>query len=327
MARYIYSGSSGVFLFDENFNLIERKIFNNLIEKNLLLEKNEWLEEEKELIEKYKNENLFFIGIKKEKKIKLTQDIEKLEKIVKIDRNELRNILISITKNKIKNSVGNDLLIVHAINSIEELNKTISALSKRLREWYELYCPEFSKSISDNEKFSELITTKEKSQLLREIGVKESMGPDFKEKDLQPILELARALKEIYILKKKEETYLDALMKENCPNIREIAGSLIGANLINLAGSLESLAKMPASKIQLLGAEKAFFRHLKDKKHKSPKYGILHEHYLVAKAVKEGKGKIARVLADKICIAAKVDYFRGNFIGDKLKKQLEEKFR
>jgi len=38
-------------------------------------------------------------------------------------------------------------------------------------------------------------------------------------------------------------------------------------------------------------------------------------------------GKIARALADKISIASKIDYFQGRFIGDKLKKELEEKFQ
>ena len=37
-------------------------------------------------------------------------------------------------------------------------------------------------------------------------------------------------------------------------------------------------------------------------------------------------GKVARSLADKISIAAKIDYFKGAFIGDKLLKELEAKF-
>ena len=77
---------------------------------------------------------------------------------------------------------------------------------------------------------------------------------------------------------------------------------------------------MPASKIQLLGSEKAFFRYLISGT-KSPKYGLLFTHELVQKS--RNKGKIARVLADKISIAARIDYFKGEFIGDKLRKQVE----
>jgi nucleolar protein 56 len=39
------------------------------------------------------------------------------------------------------------------------------------------------------------------------------------------------------------------------------------------------------------------------------------------------RGKVARALADKISMAAKIDYFKGQFIGDKLIKGLEEKFK
>ena len=35
----------------------------------------------------------------------------------------------------------------------------------------------------------------------------------------------------------------------------------------------------------------------------------------------------ARALADKISIAVKIDYFKGKFIGDKLLKEIEEKFK
>ena len=82
---------------------------------------------------------------------------------------------------------------------------------------------------------------------------------------------------------------------------------------------------MPSSTIQLLGAEKALFRHMKTGA-RAPKFGFLHEHPLIAKNPKELHGKIARTLADKISIAVKVDYFKGKFIGDKLLKEVEGKF-
>jgi len=48
---------------------------------------------------------------------------------------------------------------------------------------------------------------------------------------------------------------------------------------------------------------------------------------LITKNPKEIHGRIARSLADKISIAVKVDYFKGKFIGDKLRKEIEEKFK
>ncbi|GAG44441.1 unnamed protein product [marine sediment metagenome] len=60
---------------------------------------------------------------------------------------------------------------------------------------------------------------------------------------------------------------------------------------------------------------------------KSPKYGFLHMHPLIASSPRELHGKIARALADKISIAVKVDYFKGKFIGDKLLKGVEKRFK
>ena len=48
-----------------------------------------------------------------------------------------------------------------------------------------------------------------------------------------------------------------------------MVGELVGARLIAHAGSLTSLAKAPASTVQILGAEKALFRALKTK-HDTP---------------------------------------------------------
>ena len=106
-----------------------------------------------------------------------------------------------------------------------------------------------------------------------------------------------------------------------------ITGVSIGAKLLEHAGSLKRLAEMPASTIQLLGAEKALFRHIKNKKNLCPKYGLLHEHPFITQSKKKSHGKIARALADKIAIAVKVDYFKGKFIGDKLRKELEKKIK
>ena len=95
-----------------------------------------------------------------------------------------------------------------------------------------------------------------------------------------------------------------------------------GARLIALAGSFERLATLPASTIQILGAEKALFRHIKTGA-KSPKHGVILQHPLVLDA--KAKGKAARQVADKISIAARIDFFKGEFRGDILIKELREK--
>ena len=237
---------------------------------------------------------------------------------------------LEVTKDSVKESVNNDGLIIQTIGGIEEIDKSINLLAKRLREWYSLYNPEISNKIEDHEKFVFAIIKSSKLKLLKELNIDEntSMGADLKEKDVSAILLLATQLNNSYKLKKHYEEYLKGLEKEACPNFATVAGVTIAAKLISHAGSLKRLVEMPASTIQIIGAEKALFRHMRNKRRNlPPKYGIIHEHQLIQKSNAKMHGKAARALADKLSIAVKIDYFKGKFIGDKLKKGLVDKFK
>ena len=156
----------------------------------------------------------------------------------------------------------------------------------------------------------------------------DSLGADLKEKDVSAILLLATQLNNFYKLKKHYEEYLKELEKVACPNFATVAGSTIAGKLISHAGSLRRLVEMPSSTIQILGAEKALFRHMRNKRRNlPPKYGIIRGHQLIQKSKSGMHGKVARALADKLSIAVKIDYFKGKFIGDKLKKKLVDKFK
>ena len=90
------------------------------------------------------------------------------------------------------------------------------------------------------------------------------------------------------------------------PNLTAMVGELVGARLIARAGSLMSLAKYPASTVQVLGAEKALFRAIKTK-HDTPKYGLIYHASLVGQAGPKLKGKISRVLAARTALSVRVD--------------------
>jgi len=313
MAEYIFSNLIGSFVFDDKIKVVDKTLFKD--------------------INDYKNKNKFEEKLKDKHKDAKTAEEAQLKKILLSFKNNQyytdfykKNLLL--TKEKIKDSVSDDLLIIQAISNIEDIDKVINILVKRLRDWYSFYNPEFPRSIESNEKFVELILNKNKEELLREIKVKkeESMGKDFSKADLEPIMSLAKEISQLYGFRKKQEGYLENLMKKTCPNLAEIAGVLIGAKLIEEAGSFRHLAVIPASVIQLLGAEKALFRHIRNKKNLPPKFGVIFAHTMIQKNM-EDAGKVARTLADKIAIAVKVDYFKGEFVGDKLKKELEEKFQ
>jgi nucleolar protein 56 len=234
---------------------------------------------------------------------------------------KIRHSLIKETKKKVKESTTEDILIVQSITHIDDLVRVSNIMAKDLREWYSYYNPEFSREIKEHEDFVKLILEKKDKK------IKDSMGADLKKDDLEPLLDLTKKIEDIYKFKAQQEDYLKKIMKRSCSNISEVAGFLIGAKMIKLAGSLKRLAIMPSSTVQLLGAEQALFRHIKNKNSRCPKYGVLHGHDLVMKARKDEQGKAARILAGKISIAAKVDYMKGKFVGDKLLKEVEGKLK
>lgn len=85
--------------------------------------------------------------------------------------------------------------------------------------------------------------------------------------------------------------YLKERMATLAPNLTALLGELVGARLISHAGSLVTLAKYPASTVQILGAEKALFRALKTKKD-TPKYGLIYHAQIVGQASTKMKGKV-----------------------------------
>lgn len=235
-----------------------------------------------------------------------------------------REICLKDTKAKIRASVNEDVLISQAISCIDELDKIINQIVVRVREWYSWYNPEFSNKLTDNEKFIEIILKKDKKALLAEINAKESMGKDLEKQDVDAIMDVARSAKNLIDLRENQKKYLETIERKACPNLLDVLSVTLAAKIIRHGGSLRRIAMTPAPVIQIMGAEKALFKHM-SRNAKSPKYGILFAHPLINNAIRKNKGKIARTIADKAAIAAKIDFFKGKYIGQELKKQIEKK--
>jgi len=133
-----------------------------------------------------------------------------------------------------------------------------------------------------------------------------SMGTEVSKDDIDNISDLCDQVANISVYRTQLFDYLKNRMMAIAPNLTCIVGELVGARLIAHAGSLMSLAKHPASTVQILGAEKALFRALKTK-HDTPKYGLIYHASLVGQAAPKFKGKISRVLAAKTSLSARMD--------------------
>ena len=257
-----------------------------------------------------------------------------------------RSVSLELAKIRIKGaSEKRDLIVAQSIQTLDSLDQTVNLFMGRLREWYGVYFPELDRLIEKHETYSRLVTNlgdrenftienlerenipKERTQLVAK-AAESSMGADIAESDLEMVQALAKDVLNFYLLRKKMEDYVEQTMEELAPNVRAVAGALLGARLIAMAGSLRNLAMRPASTIQVIGAEKALFRSLKTGA-RPPKHGLIFQHTLLHDAKRWQRGKIARVIAGKLAIAARTDAFgAGHYIGDKLKadinKRLEE---
>src|SRR3989344_1288636 len=250
------------------------------------------------------------------------------------DQAEFNNLLtkinLELTKVKIKKAMGRDGLVVQANGALEELDRSINVLMERLREWYGLHFPEMNRIVDSHEKYATLVEKFGQREKIDDEELKQftekSMGMDLKDEDFKIIQGFASEINSLYKMREKVSKYLDITLKEVAPNIRELAGPLLAAKLISKAGCLEKLARSPSSTVQLLGAEKALFRFLHGRG-RSPKFGILFNHPLIQNASKDQKGKIARTLASKLSIAAKMDFYSKVYKADELKKQLEERIK
>ena len=248
-----------------------------------------------------------------------------------------------LTKKKVSQASGHsDNMIIQIINTLDVIKKSISLFSSHLREWYGLHFPELTdKIVEDNILLAKIVSflgarekftyenlknnfefTENKINILQKYA-SDSMGANF---DLKIVQDYASQIVSLDSYRQGLEDYLTDLMEKSAPNINAIIGSLIGAKLIAKAGSLKKLAFMPSSRIQLLGAEKALYRFLKTGE-KRPKHGLIFQWNQIRGSKYYHRGKIARVVAGKIGLSAKVDYFSGEFIGEKLAIEIENKIK
>jgi len=213
-------------------------------------------------------------------------------------------------------------MIVQAISLLDELDKEINTYSMRVKEWYGWHFPELARIVTDNITYAKVVRKMgiraqcDKSHLddileesivvLLKKAAKISMGTEISREDISHIQELSIQVIEISAYREELYEYIKNRMAAIAPNLTILVGELVGARLIAHAGSLMSLAKHPASTVQILGAEKALFRALKTKK-PTPKYGLIYHASLVGQATNKNKGKISRILANKTALSCRVD--------------------
>jgi nucleolar protein 56 len=185
---------------------------------------------------------------------------------------------------------ADDQQLIHAVRAIDDLAETTNELSERLAEWAGSY--------------------------YGDSGTGTEYAADVAERDPEtPVEERIVALAARVTDLQGEREAVDAFVRRQapavCPNLSMLAGPLLAARLIALAGGLERLAKQPSGTVQVLGAEDALFAHLRGHA-TSPKHGVIYTHEYVRGTSPNQRGSAARALAGKLSIAARIDHYSGD---------------
>lgn len=347
MECYITYCVKGFFAFDSENELISKKLFpdDEIISRLADIDDKQIVKEEKEIIEEVSKE-YDEILIESNKRL---SDYDNPKVVIRtpnqageylrcnyaefgLDEAEIAKIYQNLAIYKIKKeSSSEDKHLIQAVNSIDEIDESISKLIERIREWYALYFPEMD-VIKNNETYIKLISeNKSKDEIVKAkpdafpddiIDLDEDINPE----DLEIMNNYAKSIHELQKSRKNIENYIDHKMESIAPNLRLLVGPTLGAKLISHAGGIKRLALYPSSTVQIMGAEKALFRHLKSGD-RPPKYGLIYQHPQVRGAKWWNRGKIARMLAGRISLAVRRDVFTKTFdenVFEEFKAQVEK---
>lgn len=192
----------------------------------------------------------------------------------------LREIALGLVRRQLAQLATTEQDLLQAVEAIDDMTEAINLLDERLYEWHRLH-------------HQRIVHGKDLAELLCEDRI---MGP------------FARSILRLMESRKSMEEEVSFRAEELAPNLSALAGPILAARLISRAGGLSRLAKMPSSRVQVMGAEKSLFKHL-DGHAPSPKHGIIFRHPAVMGAPRKLRGKVARALAGKLALAARLDYY------------------
>ncbi|WP_332450356.1 RNA-processing protein [Methanoculleus sp.] len=206
----------------------------------------------------------------------------------------LRSVCTTLAREKIARSYRErDVELLQMVRMLDELDNVINLLQERAAEWYQVTNPSFSR------KYRSLPARKMLNLIQR--GARGGL------------LDVSGEIERLTVTRSRLMREVSARADEVLPNTSALIGGLVAARLLSRAGGLSALARMPGSTIQVLGSERALFSHLRGGT-PPPKHGIIFQHRRVHNAPREVRGRVARVLAAKLAIAARLDYYRGEAV-------------
>jgi nucleolar protein 56 len=189
---------------------------------------------------------------------------------------------------------ADDQQLIHAVRALDDSVRTRNELAERVAEWGGSLDADAGTGV----------------EYARDLAETEPTEPIEQE-----LVDLARDVAGLDDRADSLRGFIERSAPTVAPNLSALAGPVLAARLISLAGGLEALAKQPSGTVQVLGAEDALFAHLQGGA-PSPKHGIIYTHEYVRGTAPDQRGSAARALAGKLSIAARVDHYAGDLRPD-----------
>jgi len=202
----------------------------------------------------------------------------------------LHESTLAATRAEVRRREGaDDQQLIHAVRAMDDCRESANALAERVAEW--------GGSRGDGG------TGIPYARELADSGGESPTG--------ERLASMAERVVELDEEADELRQFVERTTPEVAPNLAMLAGPVLAARLIALAGGLEALAKQPSGTVQVLGAEDALFAHLQGSA-PSPKHGVIYTHEYVRNTAPEERGSAARAVAGKLTIAARVDHYSGD---------------
>ena len=201
-----------------------------------------------------------------------------------------------------------DRRLEHLVRGSDELRASHLTMESRLVEWVGLFFP--LSTVNDRAAYVRVVADSDVPEafaLAMEIEVPAELPSEL---EWRTVKEWAESTASANGRLDRMEHALRDLADSHLPSVSALVGPLLAARLCVEAHGRARLARLPSGTVQILGAEKAFFHHLKTGA-PSPKHGHIFMHPWISRSPRWVRGKIARMLAGKISIAAKIDAFEG----------------
>jgi nucleolar protein 56 len=184
------------------------------------------------------------------------------------DRKTIRELAFAVAERALAGAFTGDEDIIWGVRVLDEMKDQLNTLKELAGGW----------------------------ELVHSLSKTESEG----------VAHLGALVKEIERTVSRLERFVEVRMHQIAPSVCEACGPILGARLIEAVGGLMRLAMKPSSTVQVLGAERALFRHLRTGA-PPPKHGLIFQHPSIQGAPRRDRGRRARALASKITMAVRKD--------------------